>query len=64
MQTARYRFRFQDLKLLICIQAILCAEELYVSVRTQSVFCSKYFLARVPGFAGVCETMNVLLNFF
>ena len=34
MQTARYNFRLQVPKLLICIQAILCPEELrYVSMR-------------------------------
>jgi len=41
-------FRLQVPKVVMCIQAILCPEELwYVTVRTQLVFCSKYCLAPI-----------------
>ena len=33
-------------------------------MRTQPVFYSNYFLARVSVFAGVCEIINVLLVYF
>ena len=56
MYIAHCSFRLQVLKLVIRMQAIPCPEELwYVSVRTQLVFCSTYFLAHISAFAGVSQ---------
>jgi len=56
MYIAHCNCHLQVLKVVICIQAILCPKELWnVSVRTQLVFCSKYFLAHILAFAAVSQ---------
>jgi hypothetical protein len=48
MYIAHCSLHLQVLKLVICIQAVLCPEELwYISLRTLLIFCRIYFLTHI-----------------